>query len=160
MRQVRTIKKIGVGAYKLPQWDHGGRRALVYSLRRVSPRASAQELYLYIYTAQGSGNVFSHSPTIQNREKEPEHDYLGPSWARWKVGEKQFAGICHFFKQQRSTPQHFKLIALPRTATELRYESVVVADKSGPLMVNLHRTASSLAKCFAGEAKKLELPRL
>ena len=43
---------------------------------------------------------------------------------------------------------------------EVLYEPVIIGDKTGPLMVNLHRTAASLTKCFAGEGKKIELPRL
>ena len=42
---------------------------------------------------------------------------------------------------------------------EVLYESVVIGGQKGPLMVGLHRTAGSLVRCFAGESKKLELPK-
>jgi len=42
---------------------------------------------------------------------------------------------------------------------EVLYEPVTIGDKSGPLMVNLHRTASSLVKCYTGEQAQLELPK-
>lgn len=35
---------------------------------------------------------------------------------------------------------------------------VAYADQTGPLMVALHRYAASLAKCFEGTAKRLEVP--
>ena len=43
---------------------------------------------------------------------------------------------------------------------EVLYETVMIGGQKGPLMVGLHRTAASLAKCFAGENKKIELPEL
>jgi CRISPR-associated protein Cas1 len=33
-----------------------------------------------------------------------------------------------------------------------------LGEQTGPLMVMLHRTVASLARCFAGEAKRLEIP--
>ncbi len=33
-----------------------------------------------------------------------------------------------------------------------------MGDQTGPLMVMLHRTVASLARCYAGEAKRLEIP--
>lgn len=41
---------------------------------------------------------------------------------------------------------------------ELLAVPVNFADERGPLMVNLHRMASSLVKCFQGQTKKLEIP--
>ncbi len=43
---------------------------------------------------------------------------------------------------------------------EVLYEEVRIGGFSGPLMVGLHRTGASLARCFAGEQKTLELPDL
>lgn len=40
------------------------------------------------------------------------------------------------------------------------YDDVKIAGFSGPLMVGLHRTSSSLARCFKGEQKQLELPEI
>jgi CRISPR-associated protein Cas1 len=37
-------------------------------------------------------------------------------------------------------------------------EPVQMGNETGPLMVNLHRLAASLVKCFQGEAKNLEIP--
>lgn len=42
---------------------------------------------------------------------------------------------------------------------EVLYEKVTISGFSGPLMVGLHRTAASLARCFRGTQKKLELPK-
>lgn len=41
---------------------------------------------------------------------------------------------------------------------EVLYRPVVIAGFKGPLMVGLHRTAASLARCFSGEQKVLDLP--
>jgi len=43
---------------------------------------------------------------------------------------------------------------------EVLYEEVNIGGYKGPLMVGLHRTMASLVRCFAGQQKKLELPRL
>ncbi len=43
---------------------------------------------------------------------------------------------------------------------ETLYETVEIGGFSGPLMVGLHRTAASMYRCFAGEAKELELPNV
>jgi CRISPR-associated protein Cas1 len=43
---------------------------------------------------------------------------------------------------------------------EVLYEEVEIADYKGPLMVGLHRTAASLVRCFCGEQKEIELPRI
>lgn len=43
---------------------------------------------------------------------------------------------------------------------ELLYQPVVIGGFSGPLMVGLHRTAASLARCYAGEQNQIELPKL
>lgn len=45
-----------------------------------------------------------------------------------------------------------------RGLLELLGERVTSGDEVGPLMVHVHRMASSLAKCFAGEAKQLQIP--
>ena len=43
---------------------------------------------------------------------------------------------------------------------QVLYQTVKIAEYEGPLMVGLHRTASSLQKCFAGEQKLLDLPEI
>lgn len=40
---------------------------------------------------------------------------------------------------------------------ELLAEPVLFAGEQGPLMVNLHRMTASLARCYRGESKKLEI---
>jgi CRISPR-associated protein Cas1 len=42
---------------------------------------------------------------------------------------------------------------------ELLAAPVLHADQKGPLMVQLHRTAASLVRCYRGESKTLEMPR-
>jgi CRISPR-associated protein Cas1 len=42
---------------------------------------------------------------------------------------------------------------------ELLTDPVELAGEKGPLMVSLHRYAASLVHCFAGEAKKLQIPK-
>lgn len=41
---------------------------------------------------------------------------------------------------------------------KLLAEPVQMAGETGPLMVNLHRLAASLVKCFQGETTRLEIP--
>ncbi|OQB44672.1 MAG: CRISPR-associated endonuclease Cas1 [bacterium ADurb.Bin157] len=43
---------------------------------------------------------------------------------------------------------------------ETLYEEVEIADYKGPLMVGLHRVAASLVRCFGGEQKEIDLPKL
>jgi len=43
---------------------------------------------------------------------------------------------------------------------EVLYEPVVIGGFKGPLMVGLHRTMASLQRCFAGEQKEMDLPRI
>ena len=43
---------------------------------------------------------------------------------------------------------------------ETLYQEVEIADYKGPLMVGLHRTAASLVRCFCGEQKEIELPKI
>lgn len=43
---------------------------------------------------------------------------------------------------------------------EVLYQEVAIGDTSGPLMVGLHRTAASLQRCFAGEQKEIDLPKI
>ena len=43
---------------------------------------------------------------------------------------------------------------------EVLYQEVTIGDNAGPLMVGLHRTAASLVRCFAGEQKEMDLPKL
>ena len=50
--------------------------------------------------------------------------------------------------------------AIKARLLEILYEPVVIGGKKGPLMVGLHRTASSVYKCLAGEGKKLALPEV
>jgi CRISPR-associated protein Cas1 len=49
---------------------------------------------------------------------------------------------------QESKAELLKLLAKP----------VELGGEAGPLMVNLHRMAASLVRCFAGESKRLEIP--
>jgi CRISPR-associated protein Cas1 len=41
---------------------------------------------------------------------------------------------------------------------EILADRVRVADDVGPLMVQLHRYVASLVRCFAGEARELQIP--
>jgi CRISPR-associated protein Cas1 len=43
---------------------------------------------------------------------------------------------------------------------EVLYDEVEIAGFKGPLMVGLHRTCASLARCFAGEQKTIDLPKI
>jgi CRISPR-associated protein Cas1 len=43
---------------------------------------------------------------------------------------------------------------------EVLYQEITIGDMSGPLMVGLHRTAASLVRCFSGEQKEIELPKI
>lgn len=43
---------------------------------------------------------------------------------------------------------------------EVLYRPVVIGGFQGPLMVGLHRTAASLARCYGGEQKQIDLPTL
>ena len=43
---------------------------------------------------------------------------------------------------------------------EVLYEPVVIGGFKGPLMVGLHRTMASLQRCFAGEQKEMDLPKI
>jgi CRISPR-associated protein Cas1 len=43
---------------------------------------------------------------------------------------------------------------------EVLYQEVTIGDIAGPLMVGLHRTAASLVRCFSGEQKEMDLPKL
>jgi len=43
---------------------------------------------------------------------------------------------------------------------EVLYRPVVIGGTEGPLLVGLHRTAASLARCYAGEQDWIDLPEL
>ena len=43
---------------------------------------------------------------------------------------------------------------------EILYDEVEIGGFSGPLMVGLHRTAASLQRCFAGQQKQIDLPKI
>jgi CRISPR-associated protein Cas1 len=43
---------------------------------------------------------------------------------------------------------------------EVLYDEVEIAGFKGPLMVGLHRTCASLARCFTGEQKTIDLPKI
>ena len=43
---------------------------------------------------------------------------------------------------------------------EILYDEVDIGGFKGPLMVGLHRTAASLQRCFAGEQKEIDLPKI
>jgi CRISPR-associated protein Cas1 len=47
-----------------------------------------------------------------------------------------------------------------RLILSLLTETISLADQSGPLMVALGRIVSSLVRCYAGEQKQLDLPKL
>ncbi len=120
-KTVDSVKIIEQGIFKLPEWNNKGDRALVYRVRRVSNNDDAQELYLYLYAPDGSGDILSRSPTIQNREKEPEHDYVGPTWSEWNIDKEPVEGITHFFKQT-DYPQHFAIIYFPIEKKQFGYQ--------------------------------------
>jgi CRISPR-associated protein Cas1 len=58
--------------------------------------------------------------------------------------------------------------AIKARLLETLYEEVEILDSTsspqagykGPLMVGLHRTAASLVRCFCGEQKEIELPKI
>ena len=50
--------------------------------------------------------------------------------------------------------------AIKARLLEVLYEEVEIAGFKGPLMVGLHRTAASLQRCFAGEQKEIDLPKI
>jgi len=50
--------------------------------------------------------------------------------------------------------------AIKAKLLEVLYEEVEIADYKGPLMVGLHRTAASLVRCYCGEQKEIELPKI
>lgn len=120
LKTVEKIEKIGGGIYKLPSWSSDGKRAFVYRLEKITKNSSNYELYLHIYTDQGSGKILSNYPTILNLDK-PEHDYLGVSWARWNSKNSHYEGIGHFFKKSE-IKQQFKMISLPLDTRDLKYE--------------------------------------
>ncbi len=43
---------------------------------------------------------------------------------------------------------------------EILYDEVELGQYSGPMMVGMHRMAASVVKCFAGESKNLDLPKI
>lgn len=43
---------------------------------------------------------------------------------------------------------------------EVLYKEVNIGGFKGPMMVGLHRTMASLQRCFAGEQKKIDLPKI
>ncbi len=43
---------------------------------------------------------------------------------------------------------------------EVLYEEVEIAGAKGPLMVGLHRTMASLQRCFCGEQRFIDLPKI
>lgn len=63
--------------------------------------------------------------------------------------------LCRDMEPQDTLNQLIKAALL-----ETLYERVKIGDFTGPLMVGLHRTATSLYRCLAGESKRLELPEL
>jgi len=42
---------------------------------------------------------------------------------------------------------------------ELLTEQITISRETGPLMVSLHKYVASLVRCFAGQAKQLEIPQ-
>lgn len=58
--------------------------------------------------------------------------------------------------EQLTQPAKAELLNLLTTPMELKTDNQ--EEQTGPLMVMLHRVAASLARCYAGEAKRLDLP--
>lgn len=50
--------------------------------------------------------------------------------------------------------------AIKARLLETLYEEVEISEYKGPLMVGLHRTAASLVRCFCGEQKEIDLPKI
>ena len=69
--------------------------------------------------------------------------------------EAKVRALCHQRGPEETVSQSVKAELL-----ETLYETVTIGGYSGPLMVGLHRTAASLYRCLAGQAKELELPEL
>jgi CRISPR-associated protein Cas1 len=65
-------------------------------------------------------------------------------------------------KQICETQSDFDELTQPIKAQllEVLYQEVTIGDNAGPLMVGLHRTAASLVRCFEGEQKEMDLPKL
>ena len=148
MKKIVTLKKIDNGTFKLPEWNKDGSRALIYKVKKVNQYSSAQELYLYLYTHNGSGNILGGAPTIQNREKEPEHDYLGPTWEYFKIKGKVVEGSTLFFKQKEKE-QRFMVVYFP-SPNKLNYESVKIKMNDFPITFGRGRRMS-----FAGNNSHL-----
>jgi CRISPR-associated protein Cas1 len=47
-----------------------------------------------------------------------------------------------------------------RQLLEIATKEIIIEEKKSPLMVGVHRTTSSLAKCFAGEIRKIIYPEI
>lgn len=47
-----------------------------------------------------------------------------------------------------------------RQLLEIATKEIIIEGKKSPLMVGMHRTTSSLAKCFQGELRKISYPEL
>lgn len=69
--------------------------------------------------------------------------------------EKKVRELCRDMQEVPEMDQHTKAGLL-----EVLYEEVEIGEYRGPLMVGLHRTMASLGRCFRGEQKKLDLPKL
>lgn len=69
--------------------------------------------------------------------------------------EERVRDICQTNTVEIELDQHVKASLL-----EVLYAPITIGGYKGPLMVGLHRTMASLARCFAGEQKQLDLPQL
>jgi len=69
--------------------------------------------------------------------------------------EKKVKAVCEKYSEIDPLTQELKAQLL-----EILYQEIQIGDFSGPLMVGLHRTAASLQRCFAGQQKHLELPKV
>jgi len=68
--------------------------------------------------------------------------------------DKKVKEICEYKSDLTELDQQTKAELI-----SVLYDKVKIGVFSGPLMVGLHRTAASLARCYAGKQKKLELPK-
>ncbi|HNZ65925.1 MAG: hypothetical protein KBC30_05165 [Planctomycetes bacterium] len=129
-------KELAQGIFKLPEWNQTGTKALIYELKNINEQSAAQEMYLYLYTLEGYGPILPNNPTIQNQEKEPQHDYLGATWATWKGSKgENLEGTLHFFKQiEHSTSgQTFNFVTFSNPKQPTMYETISLDMNQFPI---------------------------
>jgi len=69
--------------------------------------------------------------------------------------EEKVRDLCDGVSDEIDLDQHTKAALL-----EVLYTPIEINGYTGPLMVGLHRTMASLQRCFAGQQKQLDLPKL